>query len=334
MKKVSILIMEQSLPSGIAGLLDIFKMAGACWDKSTGFGLKKLFDVEIVSDDGKPIHFSDSFIFKPDNAVDDAKECDLIMVPSSGYSPDTLCGYSDKIIQWLREHHKKGTLIASGCTGAFVLAEAGILNGRVATTHWGYSDLFIERFPDVHLSPDKMITEDGNLFCSGGGSAGIDLCLHILERYCGQSVANRCAKILLLERGRDNQKQFSIFHKKKAHNDSDIIKAQNWIEQYYDNNFQIDDLSSHVGMSIRNFKRRFKNATGDSPLVYIQKLRIEAAKKILESKTSGIEEIANHVGYDDVGFFRKLFLRYAGVSPSVYRRKFNSGFFSGDLEQV
>ena len=334
MKKISVLIMEQSLPSGIIGVLDIFKMAGACWDKSTGFGLKKLFDVEIVSVDGKPLSYSNTFIFKPDKSIDEVTESDLIIVPSSGYSPETLCGYSDKLIDWLRFHHEKGTHIAGGCTGAFVLAEAGILDGRFATTHWGYADLFRERFPEVLLTTDKMITEDGNVFCSGGGSAGIDLCLHLLERYCGQTVANRCAKILLLERGRETQKPFSIFHKKKTHNDADIIKAQNWIDQYYDNTFQIDDLSSHVGMSLRNFKRRFKSATGDSPLVYIQKLRIEVAKKILESKTSGIEEIANHVGYDDVGFFRKLFLRYAGVSPSVYRRKFNSRFFQGEYEEA
>jgi len=324
MKKIFILILEQSLPSAIVSFVDILKMAGAIWDKSRGFTLNDLFNVEIVSIDGKPIKYSKYLEIQPDRAISDAKECDLIMVPSSGYNSDTFGSYPMEMTGWLQYHHGKGTTIAGCCTAVFLLAEAGILNGKMATTHWGYADLFRKKYPEINLNPNKIITKDSNIFCSGGGSAGIDLCLFMIERECGQKVANRCAKILLLERGRELQTPFAIFHHQKNHQDSEIIKAQNWIEKYFHHNFQIDDVASHVGMGLRNFKRRFKNATGDPPLVYMQRLRIETAKSILENNATCIGEIANQVGYDDIGFFRKIFARYVGISPSSYRQKFKS----------
>ncbi len=324
MKKISILILEQSLPSGIVSFGDVFKMAGAMWDKFKGFTVKPLFDVEIVSIDGKPVQYSRYLSIKPDKSISEVENTDLIMVPSSGYDIDSLGSYPRKMTDWLGYHNDKKTQIAGGCTGVFLLAESGILNGKIATTHWGYADMFREKYPEIRINPDKMMTQDDNIFCSGGGSAGIDLCLYLIEKYCGQKVANRCAKILLLERGRDIQPFFGNFYSQKNHQDLEILKAQNWIETYASRPFLVDDVASHVGMSLRNFKRRFKNATGESPLVYMQKLRIEAAKNMLEKKSTGIEEIANQVGYDDIGFFRKLFARYVGVSPSLYRQKFNS----------
>ena len=323
MKKISILILEQSLPSGIVSFVDVFKMAGAVWDKSRGVAVNPLFDIEIVSIDGKPVHYSRSLEIKPDKAICDVKTTDLIMVPSSGYDINTLGPYPRKMTDWLARHHAKGTRIAAGCTGVFLLAEAGILDGKMATTHWGYVDLFKQRYPRVLMNPDQMITEDTHLFCAGGGSAGIDLCLYLIEGCCGRKVANRCAKLLLLERGRDVQPSFAGFHPSKQHQDPEIIKAQNWIETHSSHAVCIDDLASLVGMGLRNFKRRFKNATGDSPLVYVQKLRVESAKTMLEKKSTGIEDIARQVGYDDIGFFRKVFARYVGISPSLYRQKFN-----------
>jgi transcriptional regulator GlxA family with amidase domain len=323
MKKISILILEQSLPSGIVSVLDVFKMAGSVWDKTRGFAVNPLFDIEIVSIDGKPVRYSRSLEIKPDKSIFDVKTTDLVMVPSSGYDINTLGPYPGEMTDWLAHHHVRGTRIAAGCTGVFLLAEAGILDGRLATTHWGYVDLFRQRYPHVLMNPDQMITEDSNLFCAGGGSAGIDLCLYLIERCCDRKIANRCAKILLLERGRDVQPSFAGFYPPMHHQDPQIIRAQNWIETHFSHTFCIDDLASLVGMGLRNFKRRFKNATGDSPLVYVQKLRMESAKTMLEKKSTGIEDIARQVGYDDIGFFRKVFARYVGISPSLYRQKFN-----------
>ncbi len=323
MKKISILALEQALPMGMVSFFDIFKMAGAMWDKTKGFALNALFDVQIVTIDGKPVNYSSYLEIKPDKSIIEAQESDLILVPSGGYDLNAFSSYPDELISWLQGHNEKGTLIAGGCTGVFLLAESGILNGKNATTNWGFVDLFKKRYPKVALHPKKMMTEDDNILCSGAGTAGMDMCLYIVEKFYGLKVANRCAKILVLERGRHTQAPFAIFHKQKNHSDSDIVKAQDWIETCFENNFQIDDVAAYVGMGLRNFKRRFKNATGESPLVYIQKIRIEAAKNILENKSTGIEQIANQVGYEDVGFFRKLFARYVGISPSLYRQKFN-----------
>jgi len=315
MDKVSILILEQSVPTGIVSFVDIFKMASA---------YSKRFKIEIVSVDGKPIRYSNYLEITPDKSVEQALYTDLILIPSSGYSAKTFGSYPAPVMEWLKNQNGKKTCIAGCCTGVFVLAEAGLLKNKKATTHWAYANHFMKIYPDVDLFSDKIITEDGNIFCSGGATAGIDLCLYLIEKYCGKKTATRCAKNLLIERGRDTQKPFEIFKNCKKHQDFDIKKAQNWIEKYFNNNFQLDDVSSHVGMSIRNFKRRFKIATGDPPLVYIQKLRVDIAKNLLENRSSAIDEIARKVGYDDVGFFRKLFTRHTGISPSLYRQKFNS----------
>jgi transcriptional regulator GlxA family with amidase domain len=316
MKKISVLILEQSVLTGIVLLMDIFKMAGAYSGEH--------FNIEIVSSDGKPIKYSDVFHITPDRPATEVNETDLIVIPSSGFRKRDLESYPVKILDWLKKHFEKGTKIAGCCTGVFMLAESGILNKKKATTHWAYADLFRKRYPDTELISDNIITEDGNIFCSGGASAVVDLYLFFIERYRGKKIATKCAKNIVFERGRHIQTPFENFRHQKKHKDFDIIKAQGWIERYFSKNFQIDDISKHVGMSIRNFKRRFKNATGDSPLVYIQKLRVEAAKNLLETGSSAIEEIACKVGYEDIGFFRKLFARYAGISPSLYRQKFKS----------
>ncbi len=324
MKKITILMIEQSMPAAIVSFTDLFQMACFLWDKSPETDLNSPFDIEIVSMAGKPIKYSKHVEIKPDRAFSEVNHTDLIMVPSSGYDIDTIGSYPREMLDWVKFHNQNGTKIAGVCTGVFLLAEAGILNGKKATTHWALADWFQKKYPEIILTPEKIITEDGNTICSGGGSAGFDLCLYLIERYCGQKIATRCAKFLLLERSRDFQTPFTMFNHQKNHKDSDIIKAQEWIENCFHKNCQLDDIAAHVGMSIRNFKRRFKKATGDSPLVYLQRFRIDAAKEILEKKNSSIGEIAHQVGYDDMGFFRKLFVRHTGVSPSIYRQRFKT----------
>lgn len=324
MKKVTVVILEQSSLSGITVVMDIFRMAGVSWNDATGVEMNPLFDVELVSADGRPVCYSGSVNITPQRSVADVSSTDLILIPSSGYRADEIKNYSKQLSSWLKHHGEKGTDIAGICTGVFLIAEAGLLRNRMATTHWAYASWFRRRYPDVDFRPDRLITEDNNIFCSGGGSAGVDLCLFLIERYYGAETANQCAKVLLLERGRDIQTPYEVFRFRKKHQDEEILKIQSRLETIFSENVVIDDLASHAGMSIRNFKRRFKLATGESPIVYLQKLRIEAAKKTLEFENSRIEDIASRVGYDDVGFFRKLFMRYTGISPTDYRQKYNS----------
>ncbi len=323
MKKVTLLILEQSTLTGITAVMDIFQMAGNNWNETPGIQKKPLFHVELVSIDGKPVRFSDSVEITPARSIHDVESTDIIIIPSSGYRAEDIKNYSSQLSCWLKLHGDKGTVIAGICTGVFLLADAGLLDNKMATTHWAFASWFRQRYPNVDFKPERLITEDGKLFCSGGGSAGFDLCLFLIEKYYSAEIANQCAKLLLIERGRDIQTPYEVFHFRKKHQDVDILKAQSQIEGCFSENVLIDNLASHVGMSIRNFKRRFKLATGDTPIVYVQKLRVEAAKKALEFETDRIDDIAAMVGYDDVGFFRKLFVRHTGISPTDYRQKYN-----------
>lgn len=323
MKKVTLLVLEQSTLTGITAVMDIFQMAGVDWRKPKSDNVQPLFQVELVSIDGKPVRFSNSVEITPEKSIHDVKSTDIIIIPSSGYRAEDIKNHSTQLSSWLKFHGDKGTTMAGICTGVFLLAEAGLLNNKIATTHWAFASWFKHKYPKVIFHPEKLITEDKQFYCSGGGSAGFDLCLFLIEKYYSTEIANQCAKLLLIERGRDIQTPYKVLQFQKKHQDIDILKAQNRIEGSFSDNISIDNLASHVGMSIRNFKRRFKLATGDTPILYAQKLRVEAAKKALEFEIDRIDDIAAMVGYDDVGFFRKLFVRHTGISPTDYRQKYN-----------
>lgn len=320
MINVTILALDQSVPSGVLIAYDLFRMAEFTQQK----GAPPLFQVSIVTENGQCIDRFGVISIKPHSSIAQATKPDVILIPSGGYSIKGLTGYSKHLTQWLRSMHDRGTDIAGMCTGVFLLAESGILSGKKATTHWAYADFFRMRFPDVILSADDMITRDNHVFCSGGGSAGLDLMLYLIEKYHGPSCAKRCAAMMVLDRGRDVQTPYREALLEKNHADEPILKAQLFMEQNLGGNLLLNDVASHVGMSLRNFKRRFKNATGDSPLMYLQRLRMEKAKHILERRKPRIEDLASSVGYEDLGFFRKLFTRYTGVSPSDYRKRFRN----------
>lgn len=323
MKNITLLVLEESTLTGITAVMDIFQLAGVRLNETEDLNNSPLFNIELVSTDGKPVRFSNAITITPHKSINEVDSTDLIIIPSSGYKSGIIRNHSAKLSDWLKYHGKKGTVMAGICTGVFLLAEAGLLDNKIATTHWAFSSWFKEKYPNVIFRPEKLITENEQFFCSGGGSAGFDLCLFLIEKFYTADTANQCAKLLLIERGRDMQTPYEVLQFKKQHQDIDILKAQNRIEDSFSENIVIDNLASHVGMSIRNFKRRFKLATGDTPIVYTQKLRVEAAKKALEFEIDRIDDIASRVGYDDVGFFRKLFIRHTGISPTDYRQKYN-----------
>lgn len=317
-----ILALEHSFPSGILLVHDLLRMAEFARAKED----PPLFDVKIVSEHGKTLTYSGFCDIRPQRPVAEVGRVDLVIVPSGGYRVNALGGYSEGLTQWVGNQYRKGADMAGICTGVFLLAESGILSGKKATTHWAYEDLFRTNYPDVDLRTDELITEDDRVFCSGGGSAGVDLSLYMIEKYYGPEPARRCAAMMLLDRGRHAQTPYRDTPLRKKHSDEEILKAQAFIEHHISGGFVMDDVASHVGMSLRNFKRRFKIATGESPLVYLQRLRMEQAKHVLERDDTRIEDLAVRVGYDDLGFFRKLFMRYTGVSPSDYRQRFRSRF--------
>jgi transcriptional regulator GlxA family with amidase domain len=197
-----------------------------------------------------------------------------------------------------------------------------MLDSKRATTHWGLADTFRRKYPKVRWMPELMVTEDHGFYCGGGVHAALDLSLYLVEKFCGHDVALQSAKAMLIETPRAWQAGFAIVPLKTEHSDDAISHAQEWLHENFHRNFLLEATARRVGMSLRNFVRRFKQATGDSPLIYLQKLRVSAAKRLLENDHRTMQEIGTAVGYQDVAFFRQIFQRHTGVSPSAYREKF------------
>ncbi|HYM36393.1 MAG TPA: helix-turn-helix domain-containing protein, partial [Steroidobacteraceae bacterium] len=236
------------------------------------------------------------------------------------------------LLQWLRKWHARGAYVAGICTSVAYLAESGLLDGRRATTHWGVSEKLRERYPKVQWSPEHFITEDNRILCSGGVYASIDLSLYLVEKFCGHEIALQCAKSLLVSMPRARQSGYSVLPLSRPHSDEKIRKAEEYLQQHFARSVPIETLASRVGMSPRNFIRRFKTATGRLPGAYVQTLRMSGAKEMLEQGGMSVQSVSSKTGYEDVAFFRALFKRHTGMTPAEYRTRFaQMNFERGEL---
>ena len=322
MTDVTILFLDGTFSSTAAGPMEVFHHAGALWNHLTGSRPAPRFRVTTASADGRAVRGDGPIRITPDAALKDIRKTDLIFIPTTGVSIDDVVERNAPVVPWLHRWHKRGAAIASVCSGVGLVAATGMLDGKRATTHWALAERFREKYPRVKWMPELMVTEDRGFYCGGGVHAALDLSLYLVEKFCGHEVAMQSAKAMLIDMPRAWQAGFAIVPLKTEHSDDSISKAQEWLHQNFHKNFPLDATARRVGMSLRNFVRRFKQATGDSPLAYIQKLRIAAAKRLLESDHRTMQEISDAVGYQDPVFFRNLFQRHTGVSPSAYRRKF------------
>jgi transcriptional regulator GlxA family with amidase domain len=309
------------MASTVAGPMDIFFQAGVIWNYFQGEKPRPFFKTEIVTTDGKPVRCLNGTIMLSDASIHDVDSTDLIVV-SSILDIEKTVKYQGAVLDWLTHHYARGTHIASICTGAFVLAETGLLDGKTATTHWVSADEFRQRYPRVDLKPERLITDEGDLFCSGGMNAGSDLSLYLVEKYCGHEVALQSSKTMISDIGRTLQTPYSIFQFQKDHKDNQILSAQKLMEENFDQSYPYEKLAGRFGMSRRTFERRFKAATGDTPLVYLQRVRVEVAKDMMETQNLSFDEIAYRVGYEDTSAFRKIFLKQTGLRPTEYKRRF------------
>ena len=322
MTDVTILFLDEMFPSTAIGPMEVFRHAGALWNVLTGTQPSPHFRVTTASVDGHAVRCDGPIQVRPAAALKDIRKTELILIPSTGISLDDVVERNAPVVPWLRRWHKRGAAIASVCSGVGLVAATGLLDGKRATTHWALAERFREKYPAVRWMPELMITEDHGLYCGGGVNASLDLALHLVEGFCGHDVAMQSAKALLIETPRAWQAGFAVVPLKTEHSDETISGAQEWLHQNFHRNFPLEATAKRVGMSLRNFVRRFKQATGDSPLSYLQKLRIAAAKRLLESDHRTMQEISDAVGYQDVAFFRQLFERHTGASPSAYRQRF------------
>ena len=322
MIEVTVLVLDGTFSSTAIGPMEVFRHAGALWNILTGGRPVPRFRVTTASVGGRAVRCDGPIQIRPAAALTAIRKTELIFVPSTGPSVDDMVERNAPVVPWLRRWHKRGAAIASVCSGVGLVAATGLLDGKRATTHWALADRFREKYPKVRWMPELMVTEDHGFYCGGGVNASLDLALYLVERFCGHDVAMQSAKALLIETPRAWQAGFAIVPLKTEHSDEAISNAQEWLHQNFHRTFPLEAPARRVGMSLRNFVRRFKHATGDSPLAYLQKLRIAAAKRLLEGDHRKMQEIGDAVGYQDVAFFRQLFERHTGVSPSAYRRRF------------
>ncbi len=324
MKKVTLLGLHNSMATTLFGPMDIFNQAGRLWQRLDNQPRSPYFDVAIASADGQPIRCANNVLVQPHCSIQSIQQTDLLVIASATYI-DKILEKNPELVPWIRKQYDQGAHVASICTGVFLLAETGLLDGKCATLHWGFAQMFRHRYPRVRLQSDKMILDQGRLYCSAGTNAGLDLSLYLVEKFCGHRAALESAKTMVLDLGRESQMPYSRFLISTAHGDSTVIKVQEWLGQHLMEPIDYDRLAAKFRTSRRSMERRFKRATGVTPLGYVQQLRVEKAKGLLEEGDRTFNEITYAVGYEDISFFRKIFIRLTGLRPKEYQQRF-SGF--------
>lgn len=318
---VTIVLLDGGLPSTSMAPLEIFACAGTLWGTLMGTAVEPRFRVRTATIDGRKTRNFVPVTLEPTMSLADVERTDLIVVPTAGMNLWQARDDHARIIDWLAQRAET-TAVAGICTGATLLAAAGLLDGRNATTHWGVADHARALYPAVNWKIDRFVTEAGNVFCGGGLYASIDLSLYLVEHFCGHEVAVQTARALLLETPRMWQSTYAAQLPRSAHDDEAIQHAQQWLFERFREPVDLDALASTFAMSPRTFARRFKSATGSAPLAYLHRLRIDSARHYLETAHRSIQEISAAVGYEDVAFFRSLFRRYTGTTPRDYRARF------------
>ena len=322
MKHISILVPKgTAIIDTILGSYNLFQLANADYRKKTG---APLVDIDLVGINLEPHRYSNFFSIEPTKSLKDVNRTDLIIVPGLVGNMRNQIALNYPFVDWMRlqriEHEAE---IASLCRGAFLLAETGMMNKKSCATHWLTHDTFREMFPKVNLIPEKVISEDNGIYSSGGAYSFLNLLLYLVEKYYGRETAIWCSKVSEIDFDRIDQNQFVIFNGQKDHSDSQVMKTQEFIELHFAEKISVEQLAEQTATSTRNFIRRFKKATNNTPIEYIQRVRMEAAKKKLESSTMNIHQVMYSIGYNDDKTFRSLFKRYVGMTPLEYRNKYN-----------
>ncbi|GAA0325094.1 GlxA family transcriptional regulator [Sphingomonas oligophenolica] len=322
MLDVTIMLLDDGLSSTAVMPAEIFHCAGALWNELNDKPAEPAFRVRTVSLNGSPVHSPTGFSVAPGGAIGDVDRTDILIVPTSGLEFDGKLLENSALLPHLRRHYEQGAYVVGVCMGAAYLAEAGLLDGRIATTHWAIAGAFAARYPSVRWRPELFVTEDSRLLCSGGVGASIDVSLYLVEKLCGHEVAVKCARALLLPMPRLYQSSYATLPVSQPHDDARIRAVEAFLQANFRHDIPTRSLADRAGLGERTFVRHFKSATGRLPAAYLQALRIEAAKAMLEREAKPIQSISSEIGYDDVSFFRALFKRGTGMTPAEYRRHF------------
>ena len=325
MKHLSILVPDEqtnmSTVACIVGALQVFSEANNFLTKKNEKGL---FKIELVGAQKNEYLINNLLSIKHQVAIDEINNTNLIIIPASLIrSYGTSTKNNQLLINWVAQQYRLGAEVASMCAGSFMLASTGMLSGKTCSTHWALSESFRELYPDVNLQTDQLITDENGIYTNGGAYSFLNLLMYLVEKFYDRETAIHCAKYFQIDLDRNLQAEFSIFNGHKKHHDEAILTAQKYLEENYRDKISVEKLATELNIGRRNFDRRFIKATGFTPLDYLQRVKIEAAKKLFETTRNTVNEIMYEVGYKDAKAFRDVFSRITGLSPLEYKSKYN-----------
>lgn len=312
MKTIYTLVPKTAVPSGVTGPRYLFTTANQFLQAA---GKDPLFHVQMVGQDKEVLVQDGAYSITPDLLLKDTGQADLVIIPPIFGDMQEAVRLNEAAIPWILDQHNNGAEVASLCVGAFLLASTGLLDGKKCSTHWAYYNEFKERFSEVEVVDGGVITEENGIYSSGGAHSFWNLLLYILEKYTDRDTAILASKYFAIDIDRESQAAFMMFTGQKDHSDEEVKKAQEYIEENYWEKISVEDLANKVAVSRRSFERRFKQATGNTPIEYLQRVKIEAAKRSFESTRKNISEVMFDVGYSDTKAFSERVQENYGAHP-------------------
>jgi transcriptional regulator GlxA family with amidase domain len=312
----------QSNLSSIVGTYKLFSRANQYWESQ---GKPPVFKIQLAGFTTKVELYDGLFTINP-TPIQQIKKTDFVVIPSINKDYHNSLKQNTPLIEWIAHQHQNGAEIASICTGAFLLAATGLMDGKTCSTHWIAADAFKKLYPQVQLVTEKLITDESGIYTNGGAFSFLNLILYLIEKKYDRETAIYCSKVFQIDMGRNQQSPFAIFEGQKDHSDELIKKTQKLIETNLQDKISFEKVAEELAISRRNFDRRFIKATGNTPVEYLQRVKIEAAKKQLETGMQNVNEVMYDVGYTDVKAFREVFRKITGLSPLEYRQKYNKEF--------
>jgi transcriptional regulator GlxA family with amidase domain len=306
--------------------MDVFSFAGVSWQRFNHLAPEQRFSVSLASLNQRPVECINRITLHANEALEDITQTDILLIPTIGGSIEKVLYDNQALLPHLVRISQAGCDLASNCSGAFLLAKAGLLDGQIATTHWGYATLFAQMFPNVKLHINQMVTQSERIYCAGGGAAFHNLCLLLIERYCGRDIAKQVAKAHVIDVQQSHQSAFANVRLLKQHQQAHLIKVQEYIEDNYQLPLSVSQLADMVNITNRTLNRQFQQWVNMRPIEYIQTIRVEQAKRLLEGGHKHIQSLALQVGYEDASSFAKLFKKSTGYTPAQYKAKFHQDF--------
>lgn len=327
--RIGILVYPETSASVILGMYDLFRSAGRDWELViNGHPGAELLECLLVACDDKPVRVMNDVVIAPHATLDNCPVLDIVCVPEVALPPHApLAARFSREIEWFSQRYREGSLVTAVCSGAMLLAESGLLEGQDATTHWAWCDCTSQRFPGINVHPHRalVVTGEGQrLVMTGGGTSWMDLALYLIARTLDVTAAMQVARMNLIDWHHVGQQPFATLSCNRQVEDSVVARCQQWIAEHYQEHNPVSAMTTLSGLPARTFKRRFQQSTGMSPLEYVHALRLEEAKQMLEATGLSVEAIANEVGYEDAGFFSRLFRRKVKLTPVQYRKRFGA----------